>query len=105
MTYRKHPGINQRTGQLKKGFYYTSNRTYSGAAEIRMVDSDFSNRSSSSFSMVPFLGLFLFAIVLSPSVVSADVVEQLNSGFENLRTGFENLSFDDTILYDVFQMK
>ena len=104
MTYRKHPGINQRTGQLKKGFYYTSNRTYSGAAEIRMVDSDVRNRSS-SFSMVPFLGLFIFAIMLSPSVVSADMVDQLNSGIENLRTGFENLSFDDTLLYDVFQMK
>ena len=39
---RKHKGINQKTGRLKKGYFYTGKKTKSGLKEIKQVKSNFS---------------------------------------------------------------
>lgn len=38
---RKHRGINQKTGRLKKGFYYSGKKTKSGLKEIKPVKREF----------------------------------------------------------------
>lgn len=76
MTYRKHPGINQRTGQLKKGYYYTSNRCSEGLAEIKKVS--YSSKTKSS-SFTPFLLAFVFAIIVSPSILTDEVIENFKA--------------------------